>query len=352
MKPASRRTRCGWAARLFAGGGNVRVGATCLQPGAALLLAGALCVASAVHAAEPASDAATPEAVGKADAKPDTKADNKSSSRAQVLTHKLRLTQQQLAQSPSVKRILQSDNALAQAALTQAQQLYDQAVLEARAGNIDAGTLLVDESLRLIVTAARMAPDTNLLAAQERQHNAELREAIQTFHLLHKNFSNRLAAINAPAPEVDSDIERLDAMTSQADALISNGQQHEAHVLLSSAHLIVVSTLNKMLMSQTFVYDLKFDSPADEFQHELAKNIGLEELVPMALQQVKVKQEVADLAERYRQHGRALRTTAQQQVHGGDYAAGLKSIQEASVLLQHALRMAGVAIPQSPEITR
>jgi hypothetical protein len=301
-------------------------------------------VAGAVHAAEPPGDATATEAAGKPDAK--------AASRALVLTHKLRLTQQQLVQSPSVKRILQSDNALAQAALTQAQQLYDQAAIEAAAGNIDAGTLMVDESLRLIVTAARMAPDTQLLAAQERQHNTELREAIRTFHLLHKNFSNRLAAINAPAPEVDSDIERLDAMTRQADALIGSGQQHEAHVLLNSAHLIVVSTLNKMLMSQTIVYDLKFDSPADEFQHELAKNVGLEELVPLAMQQVKVTREAADLAERYVQHGRSLRTTAQQQLQSGDYSAALKSIQEASVLLQHSLRIAGVAVSQSPEITR
>ena len=328
MKPASRRARCSWAARLRAG---------------ARLLAG-VCLAGAVQAAEPAGDAARTDAAGQPDAK--------AASRALVLTHKLRLTQQQLLQSPAVKRILQSDNTLAQAALTQAQQLYDQAAIEAGAGNVDAGTLLVDESLRLIVTASRMAPDTQLLAAQERQHNTELREAIRTFHLLHKNYSNRLAAINAPAPEVDSDMERLDAMTRQADALVSQGQQHEAHVLLNSAHLIVVSTLNKMLMSQTLVYDLKFDSPADEFQHELAKNIGLEELVPLALQQARVKREAAELAERYRQHGRALRSTAQQQVQSGDYATGIKSIQEASVLLQHALRMAGVALPQSPEITR
>lgn len=343
MKPASRRTRCGWSARLLAGAHHLLAGACGLRAGVMCLLAG-LCVAGAVHAAEPAGDAAATDTAGKPDAK--------AASRALVLTHKLRLTRQQLAQSPSVKRILLSDNTLAQAALTQAQQLVDQAAIEAAAGHVDAGTLLVDESLRLIVTAARMAPDTQLLAAQERAHNTELREAIRTFHLLHKNFSNRLAAINAPAPEVDSDLERLDAMTRQADALVSQGRQHEAHVLLNSAHLIVVSTLNKMLMSQTIVYDLKFDSPADEFQHELAKNIGLEELVPLALQQARVKREAADLAERYRQHGRALRSTAQQQVQSGDYATGIKSIQEASVLLQHALRMAGVAVPQSPEITR
>jgi hypothetical protein len=311
----------------------------------ALLLAGAVCVlASAVLAADPAGDATAPGSA--------TGLEAKASSRALALNHKLRLTQQQLAQSPSAKRILESDNALAKAALAQAQALYEQAAIEASAGHFEVGSQQVDEALRLLVTAARMAPDASLLAEQERHRNTELREAIRTFHLLHKNFSNRLAAINAPAPEVDSEIDRLDAMTSQADALIRSGQQHEAHVLLNSAHLIVVSTLNKMLMSQTVVYDLKFDSPADEFQHELAKNMGLEELVPLALQQVKVTREAADLADRYMQHGRALRTTAQQQVRSGDLAAALKSIQEASVLMQHSLRMAGVAIPQSPEITR
>lgn len=324
MKPPRHRHHCGWTARLFAG--------------TAALLASAAC------ATEPTSDASAPEAAGKLD--------TKASSRALVLSNKLRLTQQQLTQSPSVRRIRQSDNAMANAALSQAQELYEQAAREASAGQIETGSQRVDEALRLIVTAARMAPDTSLMAEQERQHNTELREAIRTFYLLHKNFSNRLAVISAPAPEVDNDIARLQTMTSQADALIRSGQQHEANVLLKSAHLIVVSTLNKMLASQTIVYDLKFDSPADEFQHELAKNIGLDELVPLALQQVKVPREAANLADRYMQSGRALRTTAQQQVQSGDYPSALKSIQEASVLLQHALRIAGVAIPQTPEITR
>jgi hypothetical protein len=310
MKPAS---RCGWAALLLAG---------------------------AVSAAEPPDQAGAPVAPASTPA------------RSGALTAKLRLTRHQLTQSPTVKRIRLGDHVQALEQLARAQELYDQAELAASGGQTEGAMALVDEALRLIMAAARLVPDAAQLAEQERRQNIELREAIRTFHLLHKNLSNRLAAINAPAPEVDADMARMDAMTRQADGLLASGQEHDAHVLLQSAHLLVVSTLNKMLMSQTLVYDLKFDTPADEFQHELAQNLGLEELVPLALQQAKVPREAADLAERYVVRSRELRGTAQLQVRGGDYPAALKSIQEASRLLQSSLRLAGVAVPQSAELTR
>lgn len=317
MKPARSRSTCGWAALLLAG---------------------------AALAAEPPSGAPAPEPPGRLE--------GKAQSQGLALSHKLRLTKQQLTQSPSVKRILQSDNAEAKTKLTEAQALYEKADLEATAGRADAGLKLVDESLKLIVLAAKLAPDAALQAAQERRQNTELREAIRTFHLLHKNLTNRLAAVNSPAPAVDSEIARLDAMTSQADALVASGNQREANVVLNHAHRIVVSTLNKMLMSETIVYDLKFETPADEFQHELAKNLGLEELVPLALAQVKLPRETVGLADSYVQQSRELRNTAQRQVSSGDYTAALKSIQEASVQLQHSLRIAGIVVAQSLEIKR
>jgi hypothetical protein len=317
MKSANSRSTCGCAAWLLAG---------------------------LASAAEPVADVAAPE--------PPAGRVAKAAAPELALAHKLRLTKQQLTQSPSVKRILQGDHAEAKAKLAQAQVLYEAAEHEAHISHFEAAGKLVDESLGLIMIAAKLAPDAALLAAQERRQNTELREAIRTFHLLHKNLTNRLGAIKAPTPAVDTEIAHLDAMTGRAEALIASGNQHEAHLILKSAHLLVVSTLNKMLMSETIVYDLKFESPQEEFQHELARNMGLEELIPLALAQVKVSHETAALADRYVQQSRELRTNAQQQFHSRNYPAALKSIQEASAQLQYSLRLAGVVVSQSPEITR
>jgi hypothetical protein len=138
-------------------------------------------------------------------------------------------------------------------------------------------------------------------------------------------------------------------MTSQADALTALGNHHQANLVLRKLHQTVISTLNQMLMAQTIVYDLKFESVADEFQYELARNDGFEELIPLALARLNKDRETATMAERYAQQSRGLRDTAQKQASSGNYTAALKSLQDANTYLQRSLRVSGVVVPQSQE---
>ncbi|MGE5652392.1 MAG: hypothetical protein ACM34A_19535, partial [Bacillota bacterium] len=116
---------------------------------------------------------------------------------------------------------------------------------------------------------------------------------------------------------------------------------------LDDAYKIVASMLNKILASETIVYDAKFATPADEFQHELARNRGYEELVPIALAQLHTPPETAALSERYVQQSRQLRDVARQQAAGNDYSNALKTILDATGHLQRALRVAGLVVPQA-----
>lgn len=302
---------------------------------AALLLAG---VSSA---AEPVVEVIKAESPGGLEAKVNLQ--------GATATNKLRLIKQQLTHSPLSQRIQQSSHAEAAAKLAEARTHFENAQTESNAGHYVVANRLADEALKLIVSASRLAPDAAQRAEQERSRNTELREAMRTFNQLYTSLGKRMAAINAHPSAANADVARANAMVDKADALIANGNQHDAHGLLTSAHLIVVSTLNRMLMAQTIVYDLKFDSPAEEFQFEVAKNIGFEDLIPVALARLVVTRETAALAERYVQQSRDLRTTAQSLASGGDYRAALKNIQDASALLQRSLRIAGVVVPQASE---
>lgn len=265
-----------------------------------------------------------------------------------TLENKMRLVKLLLAQSPAVQRIPQSNHAPAKKKLAEAQALYAEAQVESDAGRAEAAILLLDESLRHIVSASALVPDIAQQAAQERSRNMRLREAIRSFQTRHKNMSSRM-----PAREVQTaaaDIERIDAMVEQADALVASGSQHEANLLLNSAYKIVVATLNRILTTETIVYDLKFDSSAEEFRYELARNLSYEELIPIALAQLNTARETATLAERYVQQSRDLREAAQKHAGGGDYNAAVKTIQDATSHLQRSLRIAGVIVPQSSEI--
>jgi len=144
MKGATCHSACGWLAGLLAG---------------------------AALAAQPALDLAAARFSGGFEAE--------ARSGSVALTQRLRLAKQQLTQSASVQRILQNDHADAKAKLVLAQALCEEAELELGAGNFAAARHLVDESLRLMVLAAKLARETVGLSDRHVQHSRELRMAAQ-----------------------------------------------------------------------------------------------------------------------------------------------------------------------------
>jgi hypothetical protein len=269
--------------------------------------------------------------------------------RQATLESKTRLVKLLLVQSPAVQRIPQSNNAQARKKLADAQALYAKADTEAAAGRIEPAIKMLDEALLEIVSASRLVPDAAQLAAQERARYAGLSEASRSFLTLYKGLSERLAARKVATPSVALDVGRIQGMVEKAEALAGSGNHKDANVLLGDAYKNVVAALNKMLMAETIVYDQKFNTPAEEFQHELARNRSYEELVPLAIAQMNPSRDTALLSERYAQQSRELRDSAQKQAAGGDYPAALKIIQDATGHLQRSLRIAGVIVPQAPE---
>ena len=299
---------------------------------AAIVLAGAVSALAAPPA--PAADApAAVEGAGSLQA---------------TLESKTRLVKQLLSQSPAVQRISQSGNAQARKLLADAQALQARASAEAAAGRQAAAVKLLDEALRDIAAASRLVPDPALMATQERARYASLSEATRTFVGLYQGLSKRMAARQVVMPAA-LDLERVNGMMTKAETLAGGGDHKGANVVLGDAYKSVVAALNKTLMAETIVYDLKFDSPAEEFKHELARNRSYEELVPLAISQLNTARESVQLVERYVQQSKDLRDAAQKAAAGGDYQAALKTIQEATSQLQRALRIVGVIVPQSTE---
>lgn len=305
----------------------------CGLPLAALVLAGAVSVAGALPAL-----AAAPAPAGA----------EEGSSLQVTLDSKTRLVRLLLAQSPALQRIPQSDNEQAKKKLADAQSLYAKAGNEAGSGRIGQAVKMLDEALLQIVSASRLVPDAAQLAAQERRRYAELRETVRTFLGRHKDLSVQQKIKNV-TPATTLDTVRIHSLLEKAEALASAGNHKDASARLNDAYKMVVGTLSNMLMAATIVYDQKFASPADEFQHELARNRSYEELVPLALVQLNTSRESAQLSERYVQQSKELREAAQKQAADGDYPTAFKTIQDATDLLQRSLRIAGVSVPQSQE---
>lgn len=266
-----------------------------------------------------------------------------------TLERKQRLVELQLRQSPTALRVRQSGHALANKTLAEAQANYAKAQAESQAGRLQVASQLLDESLRQIIAASKLVPDAVHQASLEHKQNGELREALRTFQALHKGLAGRTEIKKAQTLDLSADIASIDSMAVKADALIASGNDHEANVVLNSAYKQVVSILNNMLAAETIVYGLKFDSPTEEFRHELARNRSYEELIPIALTQLNTTGELATQSERHVQSSRNLRDAADKQAGTGNYPIALKTIQNATDHLQRALRIAGVIVPQASE---
>jgi hypothetical protein len=52
---------------------------------------------------------------------------------------------------------------------------------------------------------------------------------------------------------------------------------------------MITAAIQKMLNSQTIVYDLNFETPQEEYEYELKRFGGYEELIPVAVEQKKSK---------------------------------------------------------------
>lgn len=299
----------------------------------------AMMLAGAASAADPAQHAARTEAPPGAESADSLQA---------KLESKTRLVKLLLAQSPAVQRIPQSDNAQAKKKLAEAQALYAKAGSEASAGRLEPAIKMLDQALLDITAAARLVPDAAQLAAQERARYAGLSEALRTFVNMHRSVAARVATKKGSAAG-SVDIERINSMAAKAESLAAAGNHKDANFLLDDAYKAVVVSLNRMLMAETIVYDQKFDSPAEEYKFELARNRSYEELIPLAIAQLNPAKDTALLSERYMQQSKDLRDTAQKQAAGGDYQSALKTILDATGHLQRSLRVAGVIVPQAPE---
>lgn len=262
-----------------------------------------------------------------------------------LLDNKVRLVKLLLTQSPAMTRIPQSNNAQAKKKLSDAQALYARATSEAEAGRQAAAIKLLDGALRDITEASRMVPDAAQLASQERMRYAGMSEATRTFLTLYRGLSAKLAGKGGAVLDMNG----INGAIGKAEALAASGNHKEANTVLGDAYKTVVNALNRMLMAETIVYDQKFDTPADEYRYELARNRNYEELVPLAISQLNPPRDSAAVSESYVKQSKGLRDVAEKQAAAGDYLTALKTIQDATLHLQRSLRVAGVIVPHTTE---
>lgn len=253
----------------------------------------------------------------------------------------LQLVKMLLANSPLSKL---KENDQVKQPLELARALYVRASDAYTTGNMVWADAFLDEALSLLEDAARLASDPLQTETKQRANYAELLEDVRAFQATYQDVRKGLSAKEVKPH--DAEIDRTRDMINHAQALMRDSQYSEAADQLEKVHAVYISVLNKLLASTAFVYDIKFKSPAEEFEYELARYRSYEELIPIAHVQFKPDEGTLMLSDRYVQDGRTARALAEKQAAGGDLTAAISTLQGATKRLQTALRTIGLEVPE------
>jgi hypothetical protein len=262
----------------------------------------------------------------------------------EAVLQKLQLVNMLLAKSPSLERASRSDDPAVRQMTEAARTLYTNAKNDLNNGNAARAEVSLDEALQLIENASRLAPDPSQTEAKQRARYTELKDGLQGLQSTYRDLRLHLFPKGVASPPVESNLEDIQSQLDHAETLAHDGRYRDAVELLSNAHASAISALNKLLGSTSLTYDFKFQSPAKEFDVEMALYLSYEELVPIAYSELKPSADSIKLSERYVQKSHEMRDTAQQQAAHGDHQSALNTLLEAIKLLQTALRSVGLTL--------
>lgn len=262
----------------------------------------------------------------------------------ETVQQKLQLVKTLLAKSPALKRAARSDDETVKRQAATVHALYEQAKDALGAANPVRADELLDEAMQLIENAARQAPDPLQTEKEQRTRYTELLEGLHNLMDTYHDLRLRLSPKASIAPLVEP--ARVHGLIDQAQTLAHDHHYREAGELLKSAHAEVITALNKLLKSTTLMYDLKFKSPAEEFDYEMARYLSYEELVPIAYAELKPGEDSIKFSERYVQESREMRDRAKQQAASGDFQSAIGTLLEAVKHVQAALRMLGLVLSE------
>ena len=260
------------------------------------------------------------------------------------VAQKLQLVKMLLAKPSIAEAPPHSNNGQVMQTMDLVRSLYTRANDAFIAGNMMRADALLNEALGLVEDATRLGPDPLQAETKQRTRYAELIEELRAYQSTYQDVRKGLSA--KEVKPLDAEIEQTAILVSRSQTMARSGQYLEASELLEKIHAVYVNTLNKLLASSALIYDNKFKSPAEEFDHELARYRSYQDLIPIARTQLNPDESTFNLANSFVQSSLKEHGIAESQAAKGDHTNAIRTMQGATKRLQTALRTIGLAIPE------
>lgn len=269
---------------------------------------------------------------------------DKPSSR-EMVQQKLQLVKMMMTQSAAIDRAVHSSDPAIKQKGDSLLALYAKAYGAFEAGDTTGAEKLLDEVMRNVTEIARDVPDPLELEKEQSARFEELLGSVGGLQITYQEMRKEMAPNDKHLALINANMKRNLALIEQAQALAEKKRYQEANKLLESGYTAGVTELNKLMGSVVATYELKFKTPADEFDHEVARYRSYEDLMPVAITQMKPSESVIKLSDRFVQESRQARDNANKQAASGDHKAAIITMQGAVKQLQTALRTLGLSVP-------
>lgn len=240
------------------------------------------------------------------------------------------------------KRVLASENDKAKQLVTAAKKKLDEGREQSSADALPEALVLANQSLKMLSEAARLVPGDEEIAEQAENYRTTLME-IQDYQKSYHDNIKRMEKSGGVVDDAKLDEKKLATTLAKAKSLAEKKDYVRANKLLQQARTTVTGALHKILDSKTIVYDLKFDTPADEYDYELMRFSGYEELIPVAIEAKKPAPGAIKLMESFLSKARSRRDEAVAKAEAGDYPMAITMLLQATKTVRRALRMVGVS---------
>jgi hypothetical protein len=256
------------------------------------------------------------------------------------LEQRIRLAARLMADSATAQRIVASGNSQAVGHYEEGrvhQNLAEEALAR---GDLGAARKEVDDALRHVGQARRLVPDG---AARQAAAHTRYDQMLASLERLIDSWR----AQAGPNQQDDGDLLAALGLIGTARNFADYGRYEESVHVLGTAEGHVLSGMRRVLQSRELNYTARASTPAEEYQLELQRHSGLGDLLPLAINELKPRPETRAQVERHGQASQSLREQSLRQFQGGDTAAALAQIRNATLMMQRALQTAGLTLPQA-----
>ncbi len=246
-----------------------------------------------------------------------------------------------MSKSRSAKRVLASQNSEAKRLLNNAKSLISNGRRKSQSGELSEALSLADRSLKMMIEATRLVPGEEEMAQLADSYKSSLVE-IKDYQNSHKANLTRLEKLGTVSNDARYNETDVALKLSAAQVYADKKDYIRANALLGEVQQLIIAALHKMLDSTTIVYDLNFATAADEYNYELKRFIGYEELIPIAIEAKKPAPGAIKLMQSFHEKARKRRDQAVVKAASGEYGDAIAMLHQATKTVRRALRMVGV----------